>query len=953
VSRSSRRLLASAAVFAASLSFLTAFAPPPAHAAGAAVPKVDYRLRVLPNGLKVYSLHDPNTGNVAVQMWYEVGSKNDPPGRSGFAHLFEHLMFKGTRNMPPEYFDRLTEDIGGANNASTNDDYTNYFETAPANQLERLLWAEAERLGGLVVDEANFKSERAVVEEELRQRVLADPYGRLFSLNIPEASYVVHPYHRPGIGSIADLDASTLEDVRAFHAVYYRPDNANLIVVGNFDQAQLDAWVDKYFGPIPRPSTPIPRVTAVEPPRTAPRVFDTYGPNVPLPAVVLTFAAPDAASKDATALEVLDAILSTGKSSRLYESLVYRQGLAQQVFSDPELRRQPGLFAVGAVMAAGKTIDQGEAALRAELKRLRDEPVSAAELEAARNQLIAELLRNRETGEGRGFELGGAIALEGDAAKVNSDIEELRAITIADLRRAAQRYLVDDQRVTIRYRPESERPAGQPPELVQDPPQVQATPLTPPANIPVVETLPPDKRQPPPKAGPNVAPRLPKTVERSLPNGLRVIVAKTSDLPVVTAELTIRSGAAMDPPELAGLSSITAGLLPQGTTSRSATAIATEVEALGDSLSADSGYDASQVTLSGLSDTLPQAMGVLADVVRHPAFAEDELDRLKAQKRDELTVSLQEPGNLARLAMARTVFGAGGYGHPATGTPASLERITGAAVVQQYQRLYRPDQAVLVLSGDVDPEQGFALAEKAFGDWPRPNEAPPAPAQSQPLPGGKLVVIDLPGTGQAAVSVGAASIGRQDPAYYSAEVANAVLGGGYSARLNEDIRVKRGLSYGAGSALVARRGQGLFEASAQTRNESADEVAGLITQEVKGLAGEAPSADELAARKAALIGEFSRAADTDSGLSSLVAQDVVYGVDPSEIDRYAGKIEAVQPDQARAAAFKLADPAQLDVVVVGDAKLFLNALKSRYPKVEVIEADALDLDSPTLRKPGG
>ena len=345
----------------------------PSHgqAAETAVPKVDYRLRTLPNGLKVFSIRDPSTANVAVQMWYGVGSKNDPAGRSGFAHLFEHLMFKGTRDMPPEFFDRLTEDVGGANNASTNDDYTNYFETAPANHLETLLWAEAERLGGLVVDEADFKSERAVVEEELRQRVLADPYGRLYALDIPEASYVLHPYHRPGIGSIADLDASTLADVRAFHAVYYRPDNVSLIVAGDFDPAQLDAWVDKYFGPISRPVGAIPQVTAVEPARSGPRLIDAYGPNVPLPAVVLTFAGPDAASPDATALQVLDAILSTGKSSRLYQSLVYRQQLAETVLSDAELRRQPGLFAVGAVMAGGKTPDQGEAALRAELKRLR------------------------------------------------------------------------------------------------------------------------------------------------------------------------------------------------------------------------------------------------------------------------------------------------------------------------------------------------------------------------------------------------------------------------------------------------------------------------------------------------------------------------------------------------------------------------------------------------------
>ena len=201
---------------------------------------------------------DRTTPNVTVQVWYGVGSKDDPQGRSGFAHLFEHMMFKATRDLPAESFDRLTEDVGGLNNASTYDDFTNYYEVVPANHLERLIWAEGERMGSLVIDEANFKSERDVVKEELRQRVLASPYGRLFALYVPQATYPTHPYHRPGIGSIEELDAATIDDVRAFHEAYYRPDNAALIVVGNFDEAQLNAWIDKYFGAAeePRPADP-------------------------------------------------------------------------------------------------------------------------------------------------------------------------------------------------------------------------------------------------------------------------------------------------------------------------------------------------------------------------------------------------------------------------------------------------------------------------------------------------------------------------------------------------------------------------------------------------------------------------------------------------------------------------------------------------------------------------
>ncbi|RYG00463.1 MAG: insulinase family protein, partial [Caulobacteraceae bacterium] len=290
----------------------------PALAADTA-PPIFYQERTLPNGLRVFSSVDRTTPNVTVQVWYGVGSKDDPVGRSGFAHLFEHMMFKATRDMPSETIDRMTEDVGGFNNASTYDDFTNYYEVVPANHLQRLLWVESQRLGSLVVDESTFKSERDVVKEELRQSVLSQPYGRLFYLDVPRASYTTHPYKRPGIGSIEELDAATIDDVRAFHAAYYRPDNAALIVVGNFDQKELDAWVDKYFAGIKRPAEPMKRVTAVEPPRTQPGVYKGYGPNVPLPAVVMTWHAPDAASPDAAALTVLDAILSSGKSSRLYD----------------------------------------------------------------------------------------------------------------------------------------------------------------------------------------------------------------------------------------------------------------------------------------------------------------------------------------------------------------------------------------------------------------------------------------------------------------------------------------------------------------------------------------------------------------------------------------------------------------------------------------------------------
>ncbi|WP_426661764.1 M16 family metallopeptidase [Rhodanobacter aciditrophus] len=443
-------LLATLALLAATL------APPPAAAADTLdVPPIQYRERTLPNGLQVLSVEDHASPDVAVQMWYHVGSKDDPRGRSGFAHLFEHLMFKSTRHMRAEEMDRLTEDVGGANNASTGDDITNYYEVVPANHLQTLLWAEADRLSSLNVDEANFKSERAVVEEEYRQSVLAQPYGKLFNA-IDQYSYKVHPYRRPTIGSIPDLEAASLRDVIAFHDTYYRPDNATLIVAGDFDPKQLDAWVDQYFGWIQKPATRIPQVAAKEPRRRKDERYTVTSATAPLPAVALTWLIPPASDgKDLVPLQVAAALLAQGDSSRLYQSLVYRHRVAQQVGADADGRMGPGLFTVYAILASGHTAAEAEKLLHEEIVWLATQPIPAAELDKVKTQLLTGELKQRQTAQGVAFALGQAALIEGSPARVNSDLDALQNVSAADVHRALRDYVTGARNVTIDYLPQA------------------------------------------------------------------------------------------------------------------------------------------------------------------------------------------------------------------------------------------------------------------------------------------------------------------------------------------------------------------------------------------------------------------------------------------------------------------------------------------------------------------
>jgi zinc protease len=430
--------------------------PPPGISAQTKVPRLNYKERMLANGMKVLTVEDHSSPTVAIQVWYKVGSKDDPDGRSGFAHLFEHIMFKSTKNMKAEMMDRLTEDVGGYNNASTYDDFTNYYEVVPSNYLETLLWAESDRLATLVVDETTFKSERDVVKEEFRERILAPPYGKFFYM-IEKRSFALHPYKRPGIGSIEELDAASTDDVRAFHKTFYRPDNATLVVVGDFEQKQLDAWIDKYFARIAKPESSMPRVTVKEPARTSEARFTEYGANVPLPAIALTYHIPSVVSDDAAALKVAESILSSGESSRLYQALVYDQQIAQAAFATADLREDTGLFYMGAILASEKKVEDVERSLLAELKRIQDTPVTAAELDKAKNQLVTSELRERETSNGKAFALAEAAVLFGDPTRANTNIDRLQAVTAADVQRVMKKYFTETNRVVINYLPESMR----------------------------------------------------------------------------------------------------------------------------------------------------------------------------------------------------------------------------------------------------------------------------------------------------------------------------------------------------------------------------------------------------------------------------------------------------------------------------------------------------------------
>lgn len=909
-------------------------------------PEIEYTMWTLDNGLRVIALPDSGTSTVTTSLWYDIGSKLDPEGRSGFAHLFEHILSRKTENMPYNMIYGLTADIGGTRNASNWVDRTNYYEIVPAQYLETMLWTHRERMAKVVVDDEVFETERGVVKEELRQRVLAPPYGRLQRFVLAENAFDIMPHRRPGIGSIEDLDSATLDDARAFYEAYYGPDTATLIVAGNFEVARLRSLVAQYFADIPPRANPVDlAITQREPERTQPRVVNATAPNVPLPVVGAVWKGPPTTDPDAAALEMLEAILVRGDNNRLDSALV-RSGQAVQAAANVQLFREAGQISAYAVVSNADAMDQASATLDAELERIRTQPVNEAELAEARNEIIASTLRRRETARGRAFELGEALVSSGDPDFADTRLNQLLEVTADDVMRVAAKYLDPQKRVTFTYT------AG------EDDPSTYANPVpmpeyrTLPAAVGEIrQVLPEDQRMVPPGPGDVPVVAVPEIVEGTLSNGIKVVAVQTGDVPIATVTMLVAGGSKTDPRAKAGVAQMAAELADKGIEGMDEVAIAARFESLGASFGGGAGSDGTSFSLTAPVATLADAGALAAQIIRGATYPEDAFQRERKRAADGLQVSLKDPGSLSRYVVRIAMYGDAPYGSQPGGTTESLAAITRDDLIAHRASYFHPDAMQIVVSGGINPEQAISVAEQMFGDWivatppgPVPQEAA---GEDQPV---RTIVIDMPDAGQAAVVAAVRAPARQSEDFFPLELANSVLGGGSSARLFEEIRTKRSLSYGAYSGFADRADESILTASAQTKNETADEVAQIFFDEFERLGTEPLSDDLLNKRRLYMSGNFARALESSGGFNSIVSTLLQQGLEPAEALRFAERLDAVDSEAATLAARTYVDPAKATLVIVGDASQFMDDLKEIRPDVEVIATDDVDLSLASLRK---
>ncbi|MBX3367946.1 MAG: insulinase family protein [Phycisphaeraceae bacterium] len=895
---------------------------------------MDFEERVLRNGLRVITLEDRSCPVVSVQVWYRVGSKDENPERQGFAHMFEHMMFRGTDRLgPTSHFDLLRK-VGGNANAYTSFDQTVYHQTLPSNQLELALYLEAERMSFLKIDQDSFDTERKVVEEERRMGT-NQPYGTALEQALP-ALFGEHPYKWSPIGQIPHLRAATVQELRDFWNRYYVPNNAVLVIAGDIEHERAQRLAADYFGWIPKGEDPA-RVTYREPLPTQPRTVVIREENAPAPVLGIAYRTVPMGHPDSWALQMLATIVGGGESSRLYQKLVTEQKSAVFAAGGALSLEQDGLIAFGAVMAPfGANPKRVRDAIDAELARVREELVSEDELEKARNQMLKGMVAESLTVDSKATALGSAAALEGRASNVNDRLRSVRAVTREDLRRVANEYMDPSRQIALQINRNllgaifskmkkedeaeitGERELGEP--IVGRPGVVRP------------ETFP---AEPPLAPLPSFDPT-PVYAERSLENGLRLLIVENHEVPYVSVQLGLHAGAWTEAKP--GTASMATGMLTKGTKTRGQSQIASELETYGITLAGAAGLDNANVVADCMPEHLERAMMLMADVVMNPTFPEDEFDKARTQMITGLNISSNTPAYIADREFRKRLYGAHPYARTATGEVSDVNALTRADLAEWWGTFARPDMAVLIFAGDVTPDRAQALAAEAFGNWRAQGEKPaitlPEIPEAAPM---KIVIVDRPGSVQSEIRIGRVGFTRHDPRYAASRVASGYFGGAFNARLNETIRVKKGLTYGARGGFSSSRFAGEFSASTFTKTPSTAETVQTIFDEIERLRYEAPSEKELNDTKAYITGSFVGARETPQAVAGDLWLMESSGLGRDYFKSMLGGVAGTSAEDCTRLAQEMIDPARLVVVVTGDASQIKESLEKIGP-VEVVKA---------------
>jgi zinc protease len=834
-----------------------------------------------------------------VNQWFHVGSANERLGRSGFAHLFEHMMFQGSKNANKEYFEYV--EAAGANlleggvNGTTNQDRTNYFATVPSGNLENLLWLEADRLATLAeaLDKAKFDNQVMVVQNERRQGLENQPYGRWYTLLVENLFPFGHPYQHSVIGSHEDLTAASLDDVREFFRRYYSPNNLSLVIAGDFDPAEAKRLVEKYFGSIP-PGPALDRPVKGQARIVGEKVIEVHD-RVPQQRTYFAWHSPAYFDPGDAELELAAAIMTDGLSARLNRALLYDRQLASNVAAFQSGQPLTGVFALWATARPGADLKQIEQIVTDEIARLANEGPTAAELERAKTKWESQFVSGLERIGGFGGKsdlLNNYNTFLGNPGKFDEDVARHRNVTAEGLKAAVAKYLNTRDRLLIRFHPERSSKAS---DVALDRSQMPPLGGDRPFNAPEVKTA-------------------------KLENGIEILVVEKPELPKVSVGMVTRAGSIADDAGKAGLASLTSRLMRRGTASRSAIEIDETMGNLGSSLGGGSAKEYSSLGFEVLTRNVDPAMEVMADVVMNPSFPADEFEREKKLALDGLSQAANNPNAVANRVASMIAFGADHpYGRPPGGLPGTVAPITRDDLVRFHQQYWKPGSSSIVFVGDISLADATAAAQRHFGSWG--GGAAPAvniPAIA-PMPKGKVYLIDRAGAAQTVVAHILTAPERRSSDYYPLTLANAVYGGGFGTRLNLNLREDKGYSYGVFAFPQYYAKSGLWVASGGVQTDKTKESAVEFMKELRGIAGEKPITErEFEQARLAKIRGYAQQFEAYQRIGQQLADLWVAGLPMTYLQAETVELERQQLATVNAVAAKYAALQNTSILLVGD-----------------------------------
>ena len=876
---------------------------------------ISFEKQTLSNGLDVILHEDHTIPVVAVNVWYHVGSKDEEIGRTGFAHLFEHVMFEGSKHHNSSHFEPLQK--AGANlNGSTTPDRTNYWEDVPTNYLDLALWLEADRMGYLLdaLDQQRFDIQRDVVKNERRQSYENRPYG-MAHWHLQEALYPMpHPYHWMTIGSQEDLDAAELDDIKDFFKRFYSPTNASLAIAGDINMEDALELVNQYFGDLP-PGESVPRKGRHDSGLKG-RIELEMRDKVTLPRAYVAWPTPPEGDTDDAPLEIYQAIMSDGLTSRLHKSLVYEKQIAQSAGMRYHSSEIAGQCVMSVTAAEGHELAKVEAAADAEMVRLLREPPTDEEIMRVKNRIEAshyrQLARIGGFG-GRADQLNHFSVFSSNPDLINTSLDKYMAVTREDVMRVAESVLGDNQ-VRLRVLPE--------PTLSSSSAKIDRSVM------------------PPPKSEPIFTP--PTPTRTKLSNGMGISVVEQRGLPIVAFGVLMDAGASRDPEQLPGLAGFTAQMLPEGTDTKSSQDIAQEFEFIGSRISTDGRREYTLLSAETLTKHWPTALELTADLVLNPSFPDHELERVRREHLTELRRGKDEPNAVAEQLMASLVFQRdSGYGHSLSGTESSIGALMRDDIVRQFERDYGPQNANLIVVGDISIEEVVKSAEAVFGSWNGGSPSANGHANIVSTDGtATIYLVDRPGAPQSVIRALHTTIPRLHPDYLGLTLMNYAFGGQFSARLNQNLRQDKGYSYGYQSHVQWHRGPSLMLAGGSVQTEVTKESVFETLKEFNEVCGDRPiSEEELENAKQSVLRSFPANFERPGAVMGQVLQIVQFGLPDDYLQTVRSSVESVTIDDVHRITGELIRPDQLKILVVGDRQQVEKGLRELDLPIVILDVD--------------